>query len=341
MEHRESRSNSKLVDVARLANVSTATVSRALSNPELVSEETLHRVQAAIGQLRYVRHGAARALRSQRTRAIGAVVPTLSNAIFAHYTQALQQALERRGYRLLLACNEYDLVSEERLVEPLIEHGIDGLVLVGHDHSSQLYKEIEDHRLPYVITWTVGEDTRRPCVGFRNREAASRVAEYLLDLQHREFAMIAGITKGNDRARERVEGVQQTLAERGIRLDAQHLLERPYTFMAGREAMRKVMSLEPRPTAVVCGNDVLAVGALTECHAMNINVPKAVSITGFDDMEIASITIPPLTTVRVPTEQIGRVAAEYIVSQVEGTEAPLALEFSLDLVVRGTTGPPA
>lgn len=341
MKRRAFRNTSKLIDVARLARVSTATVSRALSNPELVSQDTLQRVEAAIRQLRYVRHGAARALRSQRTRAIGAVVPTLSNAIFADYTQALQKALEARGYRLLLACNEYDPLSEVRLVEPLLEHGIDGLVLVGHDHSPRLFREIEDHGLPYVLTWTAARDEGRPCIGFHNREAAARVADYLLDMGHFRFAMIAGITRGNDRARERVEGVLNALAAHGMRLDAHHLVERSYTFMAGREAMRKLMALEPRPTAVICGNDVLAVGALTECHAMNIDVPKAVSITGFDDMDIASITIPPLTTVRVPTRQLGYLAAEYIVSRVEGVEAPSTPELDVDLVVRGTAGPPA
>ncbi len=340
MKRQGPRSHSKLIDVAKLAEVSTATVSRVLSQPDLVSAKTLQRVETAIRQLRYVRHGAARALRSQRTCAIGAVIPTLSNAIFADYTQALQQALEARGYRLLLACNEYDARTEEALVKPLIEHGVDALVLVGLDHSPRLFNEIEDHDLPYVLTWTAGTDTQRPCIGFRNRDAAARVAQYLLDLQHREFAMIAGITQDNDRARERIEGVQQALAERGMQIEPHHLLERPYTFMAGREAMRKLMSLVPRPTAVICGNDVLAVGALTECHAMKIEVPQAVSITGFDDMDVASITIPPLTTVRVPTKQLGRLAAEYIVNQVEGRESVIVPELDVDLVVRGTTAPP-
>ncbi|OGA47614.1 MAG: hypothetical protein A3F74_23025 [Betaproteobacteria bacterium RIFCSPLOWO2_12_FULL_62_58] len=332
-------SSTKLIDVARLAQVSTATVSRALSNPGRVSAQALRRVESAVQQLRYVPHGAARALRSQRTRAIGAVVPTLSNAIFADYTQALHKALEARGYRMLLACNEYDPVSEEALVAPLLEHGIDALVLVGRDHSAGLFRNMEEHRLPYVLTWTTSDSSERPCIGFRNREAAAHVADYLIDLQHREFAMIAGIGRGNDRARERVEGVRMALAARGLQLKPARILESPYSFMAGRQAMRKLMSLTPQPTAVICGNDVLAIGALAECHAMGVDVPRTVSITGFDDMQMASITIPPLTTVRVPTEKLGQLAADYIVNRVEGAEGTVTPELTVDLVVRGTTGP--
>jgi len=334
-----SRGNPKLVDVARRAKVSTATVSRVLSTPELVSDDTRQRVDAAVRELRYVPHGAARALRSRRTRAIGAVVPTLSNAIFANYTQALQKTLETLEYRLLLACNEYDPRSEESLVAPLIEHGIDGLVLVGRDHSARLFREIEQHSLPYVLTWTCSDARDRPCIGFRNKEAAARVADHLLDLQHREFAMIAGIVGGNDRARDRIEGVQSALAARGIRLAPDRLVERPYSLMAGREAMRKLMQMTPRPTAVICGNDVLAIGALAQCHAMHIEVPRQVSITGFDDMDMAAITTPPLTTVHVPAEMLGRLAAEYIVRKVARYETDTPGELEVDLVLRGTTGP--
>ena len=201
MTERISKSQSKLVDVARVAKVSTATVSRAISTPQLVSDTVRRRIDAAIRKLRYVPHGAARALRSQRTRTVGAIVPTLGNAIFANYTQALQKQLATRGYRLLLSCDEYDARIEQALVAPLIQHGVDGLVLVGRDHREALFRAMKDHDIPYVLTWTSGTRGRHPCIGFDNAAAAERVAGFLLDMQHRQFGMIAGMCKGNDRAR--------------------------------------------------------------------------------------------------------------------------------------------
>lgn len=339
MEERVGKGQSKLVDVARAAKVSTATVSRALSNPELVSKAALLRVQAAVHKLRYVPHGAARALRSQRTRTIGAIVPTLGNAIFANYTQALQKQLATRGYRLLISCNEYDAALEQSLVPPLLQHGVDGLVLVGRDHTESLFRSLEDHHIPYVLTWTSDRRGLHPCIGFDNAAAAQQVANFLLGLKHRRFAMIAGICKGNDRARERVAGVRRALAARGIALTDSHVLERPYSFDAGREAMQGLMKLKPRPTAVICGNDVLAVGAIAHCHAMGIAVPHTVSIMGFDDMDIARVVTPPLTTVHVPTDQIGRSAADYIVAKIDGAANSLPAPVEVQIVLRGTVAP--
>lgn len=333
---RGAKPHAKLVDVARAARVSTATVSRALSDPRLVSEAALKRVRAAIRKLSYVPHGAARALRSQRTRTIGAIVPTLGNAIFANYTQALQKQLATRGYRLLISCNEYDAATEEALIAPLIQHGVDGLVLVGRDHSARLYRTLSDHAVPYVLTWTSGARGGRPCIGFDNAAAAREVAEFLLGLGHRRFAMIAGICKGNDRARERVAGVRSALEARGIALAADSVLERPYTFDAGREAMHALMRRPHAPTAVICGNDVLAVGAIAQCRAMGVSVPRAVSITGFDDMDIASVVTPALTTVHVPADALGRAAADYIVSRVESADTPMLPPMPVAIVRRGT-----
>lgn len=330
----------KLADVARVAGVSTATVSRALSSPEKVGPELLGRVQAAVQESGYVPHGAARALRSRRSRTIGAVVPTLDNAIFASAIQALQKALEEKGYTLLVASHEFDLENEVRVVRPLVERGIDGLVLVGLDHAPALFRLLQSVQLPYVLTWALDRTGERPCIGFDNREAAARVADYLADLGHRRVAVIGGHAAGNDRARERIVGTLEALARRGAPVPAGWVLERPYTFDAAREAMRVLMRQEPRPTAVICGNDVLAVGASAEARALGLDVPGDVSITGFDDLEISAILEPPLTTVRVPTREIGRLAAEHLLARVAGPEAQRVREVSVELVVRRSTAPP-
>ena len=328
-----------LQDIAADAGVSTATASRALATPTKVRADTLARVQLAAKARGYVLHGAGRALRSQRTRTIGTVIPTLGNAIFANATHALQKALEARGYTLLLACHEFDLANEVRVARQLIERGVDGLVLVGLDHDDALFETLDGARMPYVLTWALDRGGRRPSVGFDNRQAAARVVQYLLDIGHREFAMIAGLTGRNDRARERVNGVRAALAARSIPLPAERLLERPYTFAAGREAMRQLASRRG-PTAIVCGNDVLAIGALAECRALGIAVPDALSLTGFDDLDFAAHTSPTLTTIRVPCEALGATAADALLAIVEGGDATRCNELPVELVVRETTAPP-
>ena len=330
----------RLADVARLAKVSTATVSRALTLPHKVKGHTLDRVQQAARTLGYVAHGAARALASRRTRTIGAVIPTLDNAIFANTIHALQTTLDAAGYVLLLASHEFDAGVEARVTRTLIERGVDGLVLLGTTHHPDIYRMIEANGVPYVLTWAFDESGNHPCVGFDNRAAAMRITNYLLDLGHRRFAMISGITAQNERAQERLAGVRAALAARGITLPAERVVEKPYTHTGGREGLREVMAGRGQPTAVICGNDVLAIGAVAECHERGLAVPADVSITGFDDMEIAALMTPALTTVHFPTSDLGAYAANHLLLRLEGKAVDLRCKLPTELVVRASTAAP-
>ena len=335
------RKTAKLADVARLARVSTATVSRALTLPHKVKAATAERIDQAVQSLGYVAHGAARALASRRTSTVGAVIPTLDNAIFANTVHALQKTLDEAGYMLLVACHEFDAQVECRVTRTLIERGVDGLVLLGTTHHPALMQMVEAHQLPYVLTWALDPAGRHPCVGFDNRAAGTRIARHLLDLGHREFAMIAGITAGNERARERVEGVRAALAERGHDIQPHRLVEQPYTLAGGREGLREVIAGDGAPSAVICGNDVLAIGALAECHERGIDVPRALSLTGFDDLEIAAVVTPALTTVHFPTTELGALAAQHLLARLAGREVQIRTELPVELVVRASTAPPA
>lgn len=335
------RKTAKLSDVAHLAKVSTATVSRALMLPHKVKPLTLARVQEAVRNLGYVAHGAARALASRCTHTIGAVIPTLDNAIFANTTHALQKTLDEAGYTLLLACHEFDAGVEVRVTRALIERGVDGLVLLGTSHDPQLYAMIGARQLPYVLTWALDESGKHPCVGFNNRAAALQLANHLLDLGHREFAMISGVTANNERARDRLHGVRDALGARDIKLAPGRVLEKTYSLASGREGLRELMAASNPPTVVMCGNDVLAIGAIAECNTLGINVPQQVSITGFDDMEIASLLSPGLTTVHFPTTELGQFAATHLLSRLAGKKIASLHELPVELKVRGTTAPPA
>ena len=330
----------KLSDVAELAQVSTATVSRALTCPGKVKPATAARIRQAVQALGYVAHGAARALASKRTHTIGAVIPTLDNAIFANTAHALQKTLDEAGYTLLIASHEFDAEVEARVTQALVERGVDGLVLLGATHHPSVLRMLDTQQIPYVLTWALDAAGRHPCVGFDNRAAAIRIANHLLELGHRDFAMISGVTAGNERASERLEGVRQALAARGIALAPGRIVEKLYTLSAGREGLREVLRGSPRPTAVVCGNDVLAIGALAECHAQGIAVPREISVTGFDDLEMAAVVTPPLTTVHFPTAELGTYAAQHLLARLAGKPFAARTELPVDLVVRASTASP-
>jgi len=336
----EERRKAKLDDVARAAGVSLATASRALSAPQLLKPATLVRVLNAARLLGYLPHGAARALASRRTHTIGAVIPTLDNAIFANSTQAMQRELGEHGYQLLLGSHEYDPERDFQVTRALLERGVDALMLVGTDHSPELYQLLLGFGSPYVLTWSIDESGHHHCVGFNNREAAARVTQYLYDLGHRAFAVISGFTAHNDRARDRITGVREALIARGLALDPRRVVETSFSVQSGREALHAVLEPAPRPTAVICGNDILAHGAMLEALALGIDLPRALSVTGFDDMELSAQIPPGLTTMRIPTAEIGRRTAKHLLARLNGEKTHKRTELAVELVVRGSTAPP-
>ncbi len=332
----------KLSDVAALAGVSAATASRALNTPDKVGTELRDRVRAAAAALGYVPDAAARALASRRSRTIGAVVPTLDNPIFATGVQRLESRLNERGYALVVASSDYRADKELHQAINLLERGIEGLMLTGTEHHPSLHALLETRGVPHVNTWVDAGDAVHPCIGFDNVEAAVRLTNFLLDLGHARFAMIAGIAEGNDRAAARIVGVREALARRGLRLDVDRLIEEPYSVGAGRDGLRAVLAGAPeaRPTAVICGNDLLAYGAVFEAAAMDLDVPGDLSVVGFDDAELSSHIPPGLTTMHVPSGEMGALAADYLVNRIEGKTARHRTRVEVRLVVRGSTAPP-
>ncbi len=334
------RPSARLSDVARAAGVSLSTASRALADPGLVLPATRSRIQDAAARLGYVPHGAARALASRRSRTIGAVVPTLDNPIFAASTQALQHRIARDGYTLLVGSHEYDLEAEVKVVSALVERGVDGIVLVGLDHSPDLHRLLAKAAIPFEFTWATDASQIHYSLGFSNRLAAAHVAQHLLELGHREFAMISGQTTSNDRARERVAGVREALAAHGLELPSRRVLEIAFGISAARAAFGRLLDSGERFTALVCGNDLLALGALLEAAARGIAVPRQLSVTGFDDIELAGEFSPALTTIHLPVADIGRIAAERMLARIGGGEVPKSHEIPVHLVVRASTAPP-
>lgn len=327
-------------DVARLAGVSTATVSRSLNAPGKVRPATRARVQDAVERLGYTPNFSGRALASSRTNTVGAIIPTMENAIFARGLQSLQERLSEEGITLLVATSLYAPEREDAQVRTMLARGVDGLVLIGADRDPGLYALLRRRRVPCVLLWTWAAGADHVTVGFDNAEAAARMARRVTGLGHRRIAMIAGPTLGNDRARQRVQGVRAALAEAGLPLDPPRLVEAPYTIDAGEAAAAGLLGLDPRPTALICGNDVLAAGALRAARRAGLSVPADVSVLGFDDIDLASAVDPALTTVRVPHRRMGAAAAEILIGWMRSGVAPGSLRLATDIVERASLAAP-
>ena len=327
-----------LADIAQVAGVSSATVSRVLNRSPLVKPAMRERIEAIIAQLGYYPHAAARALASNRTYTIGAIIPTLNNAIFAATINALERELQTADYTLLVAVSNYDLHSEETQVRRLLERGVEGLFLVGNAHTNAVYQALRRANAVYVNTWAYDPRLRRPNIGFSNRLATRALVDHLLALGHRRIGMIAGITAGNDRARDRVAAVDERLAEEGLRLEFQ--TEAPYTINDGRRVLAELLAQNKLPTALICGNDVLALGVLFEAMERGVAVPQRLSIAGFDNLPLTEQIRPAITTVNVPAQEMGTTAAHALLAAIAKGGRVRSREIPASLLVRETTAPP-
>lgn len=332
--------NVTVSDVARLAGVSTATVSRALNTPNVVRSEVRERVGDAVEKLGYIPNDSARALRQNQTRLIGVVVPTLSYALYADFFASLQATLAESGYFALLTTSNYDLHVEAEQASKLIRQGAQGLVLVGRLREKRLANLLATSRIPYVNTYVADSSGNDGAVGFDNAGAVREAVEYLISLGHRRIAMLSGVTtKRNDRAIARLSGFAAAIRAHDL-VCGDWVAEAPYTIEGGRSALREIFSRGLDPTAIVCGSDMLAIGALQECKARGIQVPRDMSITGFDDLEIAAHLDPPLSTVEVPSAELGRTTGEYIIALCSGAAPPARTVLETRLVIRKTTSRP-
>ena len=333
--------SSKLADVARKAGVSTATASRVINMPDKVLADTREKVLAAIRELNWIPHGAAKALASLRTRTVGALIPTLGHQTIMAMIEAIQHDLGDAGYTLLLGKPDPQPERTLRQAAKMLEHGIECLILMGEDQPKELMTFLESRNVFYTIAYTSGRAGARNCIGFDNFLEMSRITEYLLGLGHRDFAIVSRDYEGNDRIRQRIEAVKAVLAETGLAVRPQHevIVDR-YLIGAGREGMQRLLQAPgPRPTAVVCVNDYLAAGAVIEAKAAGLAVPGDISVTGFDDLELAAQFEPSLTTVRVPAIEIGKAIARFVIGRLDRGENDLPPRFEAELIVRGSTGP--
>jgi len=239
----------------------------------------------------------------------------------------------------LLANSGYSLNEELREVNSLLSRGIDGIVLVGEMHHPKVYEAIEMHNIPYVNLWTYNPESKYSCIGFDHIKAGKELAEHLVGLGHKEFGILSGYQQDNDRALLRYRGIRQSLEVSGLEIPESRIIQCRYSVEQANLSLHKLMDKHPEITAVVCGNDVLAIGALSAARERELKVPEQLSITGFDNMEIIPFLSPALTTVNAPSRRMGALAAEYILEQIQNKSNELQrTELTAELIVRETSG---
>ena len=325
-----------LMDVAKASNVSTATVSRCLNEPDKVAQPTLDKVLKCVEELRYLPNFGARAIAANRTGIYGAIIPTMENAIFAQGIEAFQKTIVENQSTMLVASSAYDETQENRLIRTMVARGADGLLLIGTERTQATYDFLAERNIPIVIAWSQAHQSRLSSVGFDNRQAAKELALRAIQLKHRSFAYISAPRAMNDRARDRVIGTMDALAEAGFNPNAMPVIEVDYSIENGKAALREILTMEQRPSVVMCGNDVLAVGAVQAAQEAGLRVPEDLSITGFDDIELASVVNPKLTTVRVPHQSMGRQAAEVLVKLVKDESDVTQVTLDVAIVERAS-----
>lgn len=329
-----------LADVARHAGVSTATVSRCLNSPDLVVAPTRERVMSAVRELGYSPNFSAQSLAAKRTNTFGAVIPTMDNAIFAQTLQAFQEELQRHKITLLVSSSSYQEDLEAEQIRALIARGADALLLIGHHRAQDVFDFLDKRSVPALVCWAFTPDEERLSIGFNNAAGMHGLTQLVIGKGHKRIGFISAVLASNDRARERLRGLQDAMAEAGISPENLTIVETSYGLKTGGDAFREIMSAETPPTVVMCGNDVLAIGALRAAKEMGLQTPADISITGFDDIELAMLAEPALTTVHVPHNEMGRRAAWMLIQMVQGDEPLSSLELPTEIMVRQTLGPP-
>ena len=325
-------------DVARLAGVSPITASRALNKSHLVKRETRQKVEAAAAELKFIGNSAAGSLSNKRSKIVGIIVPTLSNSIFADTIQSITSRLMSEGFQALIGSNEYCLQREEDIIRTFISHRADALILTGNIHSKVTEELIEQYRIPTVEIWNISERGKHISVGMSNYQAAFEMTSFLISRGYEKIGYIGGPLENNDRSQDRMQGYRDALEKHDWSFDPALTRESPLEFASGGAAMQSLLSKSHSIDCVFASSDIIAFGALMECHRNEIKVPRDIALAGFDNTAIGAIFSPALTTISVPRQRIGLKAAEITLKLIRGeTDINRRNDLGFDLKIRETT----
>ena len=324
-----------LEDVARLAGVSTITVSRAVNHPEKVAKKTLEKVNRAISQTGYVPNLLAGGLASKKTRMIAAIVPSIANLVYAETMQYFSKRLSERGYQLMLGESGYPEKNEQSLLSAVLARRPDGILLTGVNHSPECRRLLMGARIPVVETWDLTPTPLDLVVGFSHERIGLDVADFI---HHKGFKRVGTISASDRRAQYRETIMTERLQRYGTTDIHRVRIKVPSDLRKGRDGLSQLLGEGFIDGVVFCSSDTLAQGALTECQARGLKVPEQIALIGFGDQSFAADTYPPLSTVRIDRPKMGRIAADKLLARIDGkTLDDHVIDVGFEMVERGTT----
>ena len=331
----------KMSQIAKLAGVSTATVSRAFHSPQLVRPEIRNRILKIARANNYLYHAPAGDLSRRRSNIIGILIPTANKSVFGTTLMAIQEKAQENYYSIIIGNTLYDKNLESRLVTQFEERRVAGVIFTGFVLGQErLIRSLMDNDIPCVIIWEKLEDKDMSFVGFDNFKAAYAATDYLIRLRHRHIGLIIGPYDKVGRVQKRFMGYKKALEDHGSSFDPALLVAASEPDLAeGKRAMQHLLSQSKSPTAVFAASDRLAIGAYAAIKEAGLTIPGDVSVVGFDDIDVAAYCDPPLTTIRVPALEIGTLAVGLLLDAIE-KETSRIRQYLLDteLVVRASCG---
>lgn len=304
-----------LHDVAKEAGVSLMTASRALSNPDVVSQGTIEKVKQAVARTGYIPNLLAGGLKSRRSMTVVGLVPIISVPQFLPTVRTLTEVLDDNGYQLILGQTGYDHAREEKLIATMMGRRPDGVVITGQVHSATARAQLKSLGIPVVETWDLNEHPTDMVVGFSHLKVGSAVAGYFLSKGWKRLAIATG---DDERARLRCEGFRATVG----REVPMAVNPAPSNLSHGRRALAQLLEQDSGTRAIFCSSDALAQGVIVEALARGLRVPQDIAVCGFGDADFAAHLAPSLTTVHVDGAEIGRLAAQLVLDRCAGKPVP-------------------
>ena len=325
-------------EIARKAKVSPSTVSRALHNPALVKTETRNKILKISQKNNYICNVQAQGLITKKSKIFGVIIPTIASSLFALSVKGIQDCAEEKGYQILFGNTDYELEKEKKLINLLMERRVDGMILHGLTIDKETLRRLKKNHFPFVVTWEIGKDSDIDMVSYDDFEGTYNALNFLYRLGHQRIAMIMGPFAAVGRAVIRWRAYRKFFRDHGIQYDPAIVLQRIHSISNGQEAMSQL--LKRKPTAVLCGSDMLAVGAIRAIHEGGLKVPDDISIIGFYDSELAIFSNPPLTTIKIRAYELGRLASQVLISRIQGEIKQCQRHIlKSEFVIRGSVGP--
>ncbi|MCN5965422.1 DNA-binding transcriptional regulator CytR [Escherichia coli] len=337
MKAKKQETAATMKDVALKAKVSTATVSRALMNPDKVSQATRNRVEKAAREVGYLPQPMGRNVKRNESRTILVIVPDICDPFFSEIIRGIEVTAANHGYLVLIGDCAHQNQQEKTFIDLIITKQIDGMLLLGSRLPFDASIEEQRNLPPMVMANEFAPELELPTVHIDNLTAAFDAVNDLYEQGHKRIGCIAG-PEEMPLCHYRLQGYVQALRRCGIMVDPQYIARGDFTFEAGSRAMQQLLDLPQPPTAVFCHSDVMALGALSQAKRQGLKVPEDLSIIGFDNIDLTQFCDPPLTTIAQPRYEIGREAMLLLLDQMQGQHVGSGSRLmDCELIIRGST----